>query len=180
MQIRTAPMGQTADRTLAWVVVGMLFLFMLINFADRAVLGLAAVPIMQELGLTHSQFGLIATSFFTLFSVGGVIGGFLVNRVASRWVLAALALIWSLCQLPMMLSASVAALVANRVALGFSEGPAYPVALHASYKWFANERRAVPTSLIAIGALAGNGIAAPVIVAIVAAWSWHAAFGFLG
>jgi hypothetical protein len=168
------------DRTHAWIVVGLLFLFMLVNFADRAVLGLAAVPIMRDLGLTHSQFGLIATSFFTLFSVGGVIGGFLVNRVASRWVLAALALIWSLCQLPMMLSVSVAALVVNRVALGFSEGPAYPVALHAAYKWFANERRAVPTSLIAIGALAGNGIAAPVIVAIVAAWSCHAAFGFLG
>jgi MFS family permease len=177
---QTTLAAEAADRTHAWIVVGLLFLFMLINFADRAVLGLAAVPIMQELGLTHSQFGLIATSFFTLFSVGGVIGGFLVNRVASKWVLAALALIWSLCQLPMLLSVSAAALVANRVALGFGEGPAYPVALHATYKWFPNERRAVPTSLIAIGALAGNGIAAPVIVAIVTAWSWRAAFGFLG
>ncbi|MEE1609804.1 MFS transporter [Microvirga sp. CF3016] len=177
---QTSLAAGAADRTHAWIVVGLLFLFMLINFADRAVLGLAAVPIMQELGLSHTEFGLIATSFFTLFSVGGVIGGFLVNRVASKWVLAALALIWSLCQLPMLLSVSVAALVVNRIALGFSEGPAYPIALHAAYQWFANERRAVPTSLIAIGALAGNGIAAPVIVAIVAAWSWHAAFGFLG
>ncbi|PVE21067.1 MFS transporter [Microvirga sp. KLBC 81] len=177
---QTASTAQAPDPAYAWIVAGLLFLFMLINFADRAVLGLAAVPIMQDLGLTHSQFGLIATSFFTLFSVGGVIGGFLVNRVASTWVLAALALIWSLCQLPMMLSVSVAALVVNRVALGFGEGPAYPVALHAAYKWFPNERRAVPTSLIAIGALAGNGIAAPVILAIVTAWSWHAAFGLLG
>jgi MFS family permease len=169
-----------ADRTHAWIVVGLLFLFMLVNFADRAVLGLAAIPIMQELGLTHSQFGLIATSFFTLFSVGGVIGGFLVNRVASKWVLAALALIWSLCQLPMLLSATVTALVANRVVLGFGEGPAYPVALHATYKWFGSDNRALPTSLIAVGALAGNGIVAPVIVAIIAASSWQAAFGLLG
>ncbi|KLK93448.1 hypothetical protein AA309_09010 [Microvirga vignae] len=179
-QPQTVSTAQATDPVHAWIMAGLLFLFMLINFADRAVLGLAAVPIMQDLGLTHSQFGLIATSFFTLFSVGGVIGGFLVNRVASKWVLAALALIWSLCQLPMMLSVSVAALVVNRVALGFGEGPAYPVALHAAYKWFPNERRAVPTSLIAIGALAGNGIAAPVIVTIVAGWSWHAAFGLLG
>lgn len=49
----------------AWLLVALLFLFMLTNCADRAVLGLAAVPIMQELGLTHSQFGLIATSFFS-------------------------------------------------------------------------------------------------------------------
>jgi MFS family permease len=153
---------------------------MLINFADRAVLGLAAVPIMQELGLSHTEFGLIATSFFTLFSLGGVVGGFLANRIATRWVLAGLALTWSLCQLPMVLSASVAALVVNRIALGFGEGPAYPVALHCAYKWFPNEQRALPTSLIAVGALAGNGIAAPLIVAIIAAWSWQAAFGFLG
>jgi hypothetical protein len=30
----------------------------------------------------------------------------------------------------MLLSASLAALVANRIALGFSEGPADPVAVH--------------------------------------------------
>ena len=169
-----------ADRAEAWGMVSLLFLFMLINFADRAVLGLAAVPIMQELGLSHTQFGLVATSFFALFSFGAVIGGFLVNRVAARWMLAALALVWSLCQLPMMLSVSVAALIVNRVALGFGQGPAYPIAAHAAYKWFPAERRALPTSVIAIGALAGNGIAAPAIVAVIAAWSWHAAFGLLG
>ncbi len=172
--------GPTTDRARAWIVVGLLFLFMLINFADRAVLGLAAIPIMQELGLSHTQFGLIATSFFALFSIGGLIGGFLVNRIATKSVLATLAVIWSLCQLPLLLSVSGAALIANRIVLGFGEGPAYPVALHAAYKWFPNERRALPTSLVAIGALAGNGIAAPLIVTIIAAWSWHAAFGFLG
>jgi MFS family permease len=164
----------------AWIVVGMLCLFMLINFADRAVLGLAAVPIMRELGLSHTEFGLIGASFFTFFSLSAVIGGFLVNRIATTWVLAALALIWSLCQLPMMLSVTVTALVANRIVLGFGEGPAYPVALHATYKWFRSEHRAVPTSLIGVGALAGNGIVAPLIVAIIAAWSWQAAFGLLG
>jgi len=174
------PLTGLADRARAWAVVCMLFLFMLINFADRAVLGLAALPIMQELDLSHSQFGLIGASFFLFFSVGAVIGGFLVNHVASKWVLAALALIWSLCQLPMMLPVSMAALIANRIALGFGEGPAYPVALQATYKWFSREHRGVPTSLIAVGALAGNGIVAPAIVLIIATWSWHAAFGLLG
>jgi MFS family permease len=169
-----------SDPARAWIVVGMLCLFMLINFADRAVLGLAAIPIMREMGLSHTEFGLIAASFFTFFSLSAVIGGVLVNRVATTWVLAGLALIWSLCQLPMLLPVTVATLVANRVILGFGEGPAYPVALHAAYKWFPGEHRALPTSLIAVGALAGNGIVAPVIVVVIAAWSWQAAFGLLG
>ena len=141
-----APVGQTTGGAGAWTTVGLLFLFMLINFADRAVLGLAAVPIMHELGLSHTEFGLIGASFFTFFSAGAVIVGFLVNRVATKWVLAVLALTWSLCQLPLLLPLSAAALIANRVALGLSEGPAYPVALHAAYKWFPPEQRAMPTS----------------------------------
>jgi len=177
---RTISTDETSDPARAWIVVGMLCLFMLINFADRAVLGLAAIPIMQQLELNHTEFGLIAASFFTFFSLSAVIGGILANRVPTTWLLTGLALIWSLCQLPMLLPVTVAALVANRVALGLGEGPAYPVALHAAYKWFPSERRAVPTSLIAVGALAGNGIAAPMIVVIIAAWSWQVAFGLLG
>lgn len=177
---RITALAGTKDPVHAWLVAALLFLFMLINFADRAVLGLAAVPIMQDLRLTHTQFGLIGTSFFTFFSIGAVAVGFLVNRVATKWVLAALALTWSLCQLPMFLAASVGALVANRIILGLGEGPAYPVALHAIFKWFPSERRAVPASLIAIGALAGSGIAAPVIVFVVEAWSWRIAFALLG
>jgi len=51
----------------AWTITGLLFLYMLINFADKAVVGLAAVPIMQELALTPSQFGFVGSSFFFLF-----------------------------------------------------------------------------------------------------------------
>jgi MFS transporter, ACS family, D-galactonate transporter len=180
MRPQTMSIPERANPARAWTVTGMLFLFMLINFADRAVLGLAAVPIMQDIELSHAQFGLIGASFFTFFSLGAVIVGFLVNHMPTKRVLAALALIWSLCQLPMLLPLSAAALIANRIALGFGEGPAYPVALHAVYKWFPREHRAAPTSFIAIGSLAGNGLVAPTIVAVIAVWSWHAAFGLLG
>ena len=132
---------QSTAASRAWTIVLMLFAFMLLNFADKAVLGLSAVPIMRDLGLNHTQFGLIGTSFFAFFSLGAVLVGFLVNRVPTKWVLAAMALIWSLCQLPMLLATSWSALLASRVVLGLGEGPAYPVALHSAFKWFPNERR---------------------------------------
>lgn len=40
---RTTLVGPSAGVARAWMAVGLLFLFMLINFADKAVLGLAAV-----------------------------------------------------------------------------------------------------------------------------------------
>ena len=36
------------DRNRALIVVVLLFIFMVINFADKAVVGIAAVPIMQD------------------------------------------------------------------------------------------------------------------------------------
>ena len=68
----------------AWTIVALLFLFMMINFADKAIIGLAGVPIMTELNLTPKQFGLVGSSFFLLFSISAVVTGFIVNRVRSK------------------------------------------------------------------------------------------------
>src|SRR4029077_5737327 len=43
----------------AWKITFMLFLFMLVNFADKIVVGLAGVPIMTEMKLEPEQFGLL-------------------------------------------------------------------------------------------------------------------------
>src|SRR5215471_3878389 len=87
-RLRAGPM-RAHDRNRAWIVVALLFTFMVINFADKAVLGIAAVPIMRELELGPRQFGLVGSSFFLLFAVSSVATGFLVNRVQTRWVLLA-------------------------------------------------------------------------------------------
>jgi MFS family permease len=76
----------------AWRITFLLFLFMLVNFADKIVVGLAGVPIMTELKLEPEQFGLLGSSFFFLFSIAAIVVGFIVNRIATRWVLLALAL----------------------------------------------------------------------------------------
>ena len=173
-------MNTTDQNRQAWIIVGMLFLFMLINFADKAVLGLSAAPIMEELHLSHLQFGQVASSFFLFFSLAAILVGFVVNRVSSKRVLLIMALIWSVAQLPMLFLTGLPLLMANRVLLGAGEGPAYPVALHAAYKWFPNERRPFPSSLISLGGAVGTGLAAPLIAYIVITYSWHAAFGVLG
>src|SRR5271155_2892418 len=111
-------METSATGRRAWLIVAMLFLFMLINFADKAVLGMSAVPIMTELNLTHAEFGLVGTSFFALFSIGAIVAGFIVNRIETKWVLLVMGLIWALCQLPMLATAGLGMLIANRVVLG--------------------------------------------------------------
>src|SRR5580704_13800322 len=164
----------------AWLTVTLLFLFMLINFADKSVIGIAAVPIIQELKITPSQFGLIGSSFFLLFALSAIVTGFVVNRVQTRWVLLAMGLVWALTQFPMMGAAGFGTIVACRIALGAGEGPAVPVALHSAYKWFPNELRTLPTAIIVQGGAVGIMVALPLLNWVIVHYSWHWAFGVLG
>ncbi len=163
-----------------WVITGLLFFFMFINFADKVIIGLAAVPMMQEMKLSPIQWGMVGSSFFYFFSIAAVLVGFVVNRVPAKWAIAAMALVWALTQFPMVGAVSFGVLIASRILLGAGEGPAYPVALHAVYKWFPNHRRTLPTAIVSIGAGIGVTVSTPILVHVIYAYSWHAAFGLLG
>ena len=164
----------------AWTIVVLLFFFMLINFADKVVVGLAGVPIMKELDLTPRDFGLLNSSFFFLFSLSAVAVGFIVNYVQARWALLVMATIWAVSQFPMIGAVSLGALMTCRIVLGAGEGPAYPVAMHATYKWFPNELRTFPTALMSQGATVGVILAIPLLDEVIERFSWHWAFGLLG
>jgi MFS family permease len=172
--------SQAETRRQAWVMVALLFLFMMINFADKAVIGIAAVPIMHDLRLSPRQFGIVGSSFFLLFSLSAILTGFIVNRAPTRWALLVMGIVWALTQFPMLWPVGFATIVACRVALGAGEGPAAPVALHSVYKWFPNELRTLPTSIVLNGAAVGIIVALPLLNRIIVAYSWHWAFGVLG
>src|SRR5215831_5167460 len=164
----------------AWGMTALLFLFMLINFADKVVVGLAAQPIMADLKLTPEQFGLIGSSFFFLFAISAIVVGFITNRVQTRHTLLVMALIWSLVQFPMLGTVSLEVLIACRIVLGAGEGPAAPVATHAVYKWFPDSLRGMPTAIIAQGSALGVIVAVPALNWIIVHYTWHWAFGALG
>src|ERR1700760_2661616 len=164
----------------AWKITFLLFLFMLVNFADKIVVGLAAVPIMTELKLEPKEFGLLGSSFFFLFSISAIVVGFIVNRVPTRWVLLVLAVIWAVAQFPMVGTVGLTTLLICRIILGAGEGPAFSVAAHAIYKWFPDEKRTLPTAILSQGSAFGVVIAVPALNWLIVNYSWHYAFGALG
>ncbi|MGF6773567.1 MFS family permease [Paraburkholderia sp. GAS199] len=164
----------------AWSIAVLLALFMLVNFVDKIVIGLVAVPMMKDLGLTPVQFGVVGGSFFWLFAISGITGGFMANRIKASTLLLVMALLWSASQLPVAFSTSMTVLIAARVLLGISEGPAWPVTIHACFKWFPDDRRNLPVSMIAQGATVGLLLAGFSIPLITAHWGWRANFIALG
>lgn len=172
----------TLENKRAWLIVGMLILFQMVNFADKAVLGLVAEPAMRDLGLSASQFGFIGGAFFFLFAITAILVGFLAGIVPSRWILLTMGLSWAVLQFPMLIGGGVMTLLVTRIILGAAEGPATPISLQHVQGWFPATDRALPSSLVAMGSTLGPLIAAPVLAWIIAHpdWGWRWAFGFLG
>jgi MFS family permease len=164
----------------AWKITFLLFLFMVVNFADKIVVGLAGVPIMTELKLEPEAFGLLGSSFFLLFSIAAIVVGFIVNRVDTRWVLLVLALIWALAQFPMVGTVGFTTLLICRIILGAGEGPAPSVAAHAIFKWFPDEKRTMPIAILSQGSAFGVILAVPALNWVIVNYNWHYAFGALG
>ncbi|MCT8165313.1 MFS transporter [Pseudomonas putida] len=160
----------------AWLIAAMLALLMLVNFLDKVVIGLVAVPMSEELGLSPTEFGLIGGALHWFFAISAVVGGFMANRRPTRSLLLGMGLFWALLQLPMLFVTSLWAIVACRVLLGIGEGPASPVATHALYKWFPNDRRSLPVALLHAGSAMGLLVAGAMIPWISVHYGWRMNF----
>ncbi|MGW9448703.1 MFS transporter [Streptomyces sp. NPDC055632] len=174
------PPARTArpDRTpglRAWAVTGMLVVFMMINFADKAVFGLAADEIRADLSLSATDFGLANSAFFLLFSVAAVVVGLLADRVSLKWLLLVMALLWSVAQVPAALGGGLAVLIGTRIVLGAAEGPAFPVAQQAALSWFPDHRRNLPGALVTLGVTLGVVTAAPGLSWVIRNHGWRSA-----
>ena len=168
-----------SDRLQAWYIVFMLTLFMVLAFADRAVLGFAAVPLMQDLKLTPSEFGLAASAMYWVYPVAGLASGFAVNRYSSKWVLSLLATVWAVSQIPMLWASTATEIIVARALLGVGEGGCFAVALHACYKWFEDKDRAIPSSIVSEGAAFGIIFASPIVAHIITNYGWRSGFAAL-
>lgn len=168
---------QTQDAGRAWLTVAMLFVIQIINRADKAVLGLAATAIMADLSLSPERYGLIASSFYFLYAIGGVlVGYFFAHRFRPRLIVMVMVAVWSLSQLPIIFAASFSTLLLGRIVLGLGEGNGTPTCINACHEWFPAEKRNFPTSVVMAGAIVGSLLSAPILSFIITTFGWHAAF----
>ncbi|POA73091.1 MFS transporter [Pseudomonas sp. DP16D-R1] len=158
------------------MVAVLLALLMLVNFLDKVVIGLVAVPMSKELGLSPTEFGLVGGALHWFFAISAVVGGFMANRRPTRTLLLGMGAFWALIQLPMLFVTSLWAIVACRVLLGIGEGPASPVATHALYKWFPNDRRNLPVALLHTGSAFGLLVAGAMIPWVSVHYGWRMNF----
>ncbi|WP_172651548.1 MFS transporter [Rhodococcus opacus] len=169
---RTVAIG-SESRSRAWGLTGLLVLLYVVNYADKAVLGIIAQPLAHELGLSASQIGLVGSLFFLTFTVGGFFAGALNRWMSLRWALLLLAIAWSVAILPLVVVASFAVLLVSRLLLGLAEGPSSALLHTAAYSWHAPAKRGLPSALLAGAASIAKIAVAPALAFVTVTFGWR-------
>lgn len=79
-----------------WVICGLLFFSVAVNYIDRLVIGILKKPLSAELGWSDADYGHIAAAFSFAYAFGYLLGGRLIDRFGVRRGLPVFVLLWSL------------------------------------------------------------------------------------
>src|SRR6516164_1041976 len=153
-------------RKAAWGFTALVVALYVVNWGDKAVLGLVAQDLKDEIGINEDQIGLIASAFFVMFIVGNLGAGVINRAMALRWSLAAIAIGWSLAMFPVVMSATFTVLLLSRMFLGLLEGPSSPLVHTAVYSWHPREKRGLPSAMITMSASVAKILIAPALAAV--------------
>lgn len=163
-----------------WTILGMLFILSVLNYTDKSVLGLAAEPIMKELGLSFDQFGLVGSTFFAAYAVGSIIIGTLTYRFSSKYLLMIIAVGWTVSLASAYFVETLSQLMLLRGVLGFFEGGTYGLCIVHLARWFRSEERGMATAIMTSGTTVGTYLAAPLLVSGITNFGWQHTFALLG
>ena len=145
-----------------WVICALLFFATTINYVDRAVLGVLAPTLRDEIGWTDGEYGKINAAFTLAYAIGFLFVGWFIDRVGTRSGYTIYLIVWSLAA-----AAHALARDADRVSgspasrSGIGESGNFPAAIKTTAEWFPRRERAIATGIFNAGSNVGAILAPP-------------------
>jgi D-galactonate transporter len=163
-----------------WVVAGLMWFAIAINYIDRTVLSAAAPQMSKEFGLTADMMGIVLSAFFWSYALLQIPAGWVADRFGQKIGLGAAVGSWSLATAATGLATGFFSLVGLRVALGVGEAGAYPANAGIVSKWFPDKERATVSGLFDSASKFGGAVAMPLIVTLMLIVNWRMTFAIVG
>lgn len=171
----TAFFGGPARTRVVLLFAGVLAL----NSADSGTIGAVAAPLEADLGISHTQLGLLATVSSGIGALAAPVAGALADRTARVRLLAATIVVWGVALVAGGLATSYLWLLLSRLALGAAVAASGPVVASLVGDLFPPEDRARAYGWVLTGEIAGAGIGLLLGGDIALALSWRAPFFLL-
>ena len=141
------------------VVMAMLLLVYTFNFIDRQIIGVLAIPIKAELGLSDTQLGLMGGLAFALFYTAlGVPIALVADRTSRKWIITGALALWSLFTALCGATTSFAQLFLCRLGVGVGEAGGVAPAYSLIADVYPPERRGRAMALFSLGIPLGSAL----------------------
>ncbi|MBY8824528.1 MFS transporter [Sphingomonas colocasiae] len=168
-----------ADRR-RWLVVGLVFVAIVLNYVDRQILALLKPTLQAEFDWSDRDYSHMASAFQFAAALAFLGTGWFIDKVGLRWGFALGVGIWSLAGMAHAFATTVAGFVTSRAVLGAAESIGTPAAVKTAATYFNARERSIA---LGIGGIAPNvgAILTPLLIPLMAlAMGWQATFLIAG
>ncbi len=163
-----------------YIVLGLTVAAYMITYMDRQVLAVARPAIRDELGISLLMMGWITFSFRIAYALFQIPGGWLGDRFGARRGLTLIVTWWSLFTGFTALAWNAVSMLVIQVFFGLGEAGAFPIATRSLSRWMRPTERGFAQGVTHAGSRLGAALTPPIVVVIMFAFGWRAAFMVFG
>ena len=162
------------------VVLALTVVAYMITYMDRQILATARPVIRQELGISLVMMGWITFGFRIAYALFQIPGGWLGDRFGARRALALIVTWWSMFTCFTGLAWNAVSMLNIQILFGLGEAGAFPIATRSLARWMRPTERGFAQGVTHAGSRLGAALTPPLVVLIIAAYGWRAAFFVFG
>jgi ACS family glucarate transporter-like MFS transporter len=169
-----------------WMILALIFMASFVAYVLRTNMSIAGKSIMDYLGLSKIQLGMVLSAFAWGYAIFQFPGGTFGDIVGSRRALTFIAVLWGILTLATGLVPGTAlvsttfiltTLIGLRFLMGVAQAPLFPVTCGGTIgNWFPVSGWAFPNGLVSTGVTLGAAATAPLIAWLMETMGWRASF----
>jgi D-galactonate transporter len=171
-----------------FLILALIFIVTVINYADRATMSIAGTGVVKDLGLDPMMLGMIFSAFAWAYALGQIPGGWLLDRFGARRVYGCSLVLWSCFTMlqgtvgwfGLMGASAAISLFAMRFMLGLVESPAFPANNRIVSCWFPTSERGTASALFNSAQYMAVVLFAPLMAWLTHSWGWEHVFLWMG
>lgn len=165
---------------LAWVLFVLVVVYTF-NFLDRQIIGILAIPIQKELGVSDTMMGVMRGLSFALFySTLGVPIAWLADRKNRVWIITGALTVWSAMTAACGMVTTPLQLFLARMGVGVGEAGGIAPAYSIISDYFPPHRRATALAIYSLGIPIGAAVGIVFGGVVATLLDWRAAFIIVG
>lgn len=151
-------------------------LAVVINYLDRAILGIASPSIRTEFGITPAEMGIVFSGFSWAYLAFQLPGGIVLDRFGNRVVYTIALVGWSIFTVLQGLTGGITSFMLARLGLGTFEAPCFPANSNIVGKWFPRAERGRAIGVYTAAEYVGLGFLSPLLFMLLADFGWRSLF----